>query len=115
VNKLNNVDASKGSSKDIADLNLRYLILAQQMLRDDRAGGRLQLGLSDEAADLIGSLSVSELVQLANTHFVLCAFRLDELPITQMLQNGKTPQTPLRQAHISIVLASKPPPMALAA
>jgi flagellar transcriptional activator FlhD len=92
------------ASKEIADLNLTYLLLAQKLLRQDRSAGMLRLGVSPEMADLLGNMSLPEVIKLAASNFVLCAFRLDELPgVRSMLQPGR--DTALQQAHLAILLA----------
>ena len=65
-------------SKEIVDLNLTYMLLAQKLLREDRAAAMLRLGISAEMADMLLAMSLAEVVKLATSNFVLCAFRLDE-------------------------------------
>lgn len=94
------------ASKEIADLNLTYMLLAQKLLRQDRAAAMLRLGISAEMADLLGGMSLAELVKLATSNFVLCAFRLDDLPgVRSMIQPGR--DSALQQAHLSILLAGQ--------
>jgi flagellar transcriptional activator FlhD len=47
------------ASKEIADLNLTYLLLAQKLLREDKASAMLRLGLSAEMADLLIGMSLA--------------------------------------------------------
>ncbi len=113
---MTNADGERNWSDDIKDLNLAYVVLAQNLLKADRGAAMLQLGMSDEVADLIISMSLPELARLANSNFVLCAFRLEKLPVPTVLQHAKA--AALRAAHISILLASRKapvPPLALAA
>ncbi|RYF19132.1 MAG: flagellar transcriptional regulator FlhD [Comamonadaceae bacterium] len=92
------------ASKEIADLNLTYMLLAQKLLRQDRAAAMLRLGISGEMAEMLTGMSLAELVKLATSNFVLCAFRLDELPgVRSMIQPGR--ESALQQAHLSILLA----------
>ena len=94
------------ASKEIADLNLTYMLLAQKLLRQDRAAAMLRLGISGEMADLLTGMSPAELVKLATSNFVLCAFRLDDLPgARSMIQPGR--EGALQQAHLSILLAGQ--------
>jgi flagellar transcriptional activator FlhD len=95
---------SADASREIADLNLTYMLLAQKLLRDDRAGAMVRLGISAEMADLLAGMSLAETIKIATSNFVLCAFRLDELPIVRTVMQGDR-QAALQQAHISIVLA----------
>lgn len=97
---MNTTDAAK----EISDLNLTYMLLAQKLLRQDRLAAMLRLGISDELADLLAAMSLAQTIKLATSNFVLCAFRLDELPMVQtLMHDGKNAS--LQQAHISIVLA----------
>lgn len=94
------------ASKEIADLNLTYLLLAQKLLRQDKAGAMLRLGLSNEMADMLIGMSLAETIRIAASNFVLCAFRLGELPIARtVMQDAR--ERALQQAHLSIVLAAQ--------
>jgi flagellar transcriptional activator FlhD len=97
------MDAAE-ASREIADLNLTYVLLAQKLLRQDRVSAMLQLGISAEMADLLIGMSLADVIRIATTNFVLCGFRLDELPIFRSVMQ-KEQETSLQQAHISIVLA----------
>ena len=92
------------AAKEIADLNLTYMLLAQKMLREDKAAAMLRLGISPEMADLLIGMSLGEVVKIASSNFVLCGFRLDELPIFRTVMQSAKDRS-LQQAHISIVLA----------
>lgn len=97
------MDATDGSN-EITDLNLTYMLLAQKLLRADRPAAMLRLGISAEMADLLAGMSLADVIKLATSNFVLCAFRLDESSILRnVMQGGR--QGALQQAHISIVLA----------
>lgn len=94
------------STNEIVDLNLTYLLLAQRLVREDVATAMFRLGLSREVADLLGKLSLSQIVKLAASTLFLCRLRFDDQPILLALtQDGKSP--PLQQAHAAIVLAGQ--------
>lgn len=93
-------------SKEISDLNLTYMLLAQKLLRQDRAAAMFRLGISRELADMLVGMSLAQIVRLATTNFVLCSFRLDDLAsMGAVVQEAKDPL--LQQAHVSIVLAGR--------
>ena len=92
-------------SKEIADLNLTYMLLAQKLLKQDRPAAMLRLGISKELADLMTDMSLSQIIKLASSNFMLFGFRLDELPHAQSLMQVAK-DTSLQRTHISIVLAS---------
>jgi flagellar transcriptional activator FlhD len=92
------------ATKEISDLNLTYMLLAQKLLREDRAAAMVRLGISAEMADLLVGMAMADVVRIATSNFVLCAFRLDDLPIARtVMQDAK--ERALQQAHLSILLS----------
>ena len=51
-------------SKEIVDLNLTYMLLAQKLLREDKAAAMLRLGINGEVADLLIGMSLAETIRL---------------------------------------------------
>ena len=45
---------------EIRETNLSYLLLAQQLIREDRAEATFRLGISEEVADLIDQLTTAQ-------------------------------------------------------
>ena len=94
------------TTNEISDLNLTYLLLAQRLVREDVATAMFRLGLSREVADLLGNLSVSQIVKLAASSLFLCRLRFNEHPaLSALMQDGKN--LALRQAHTAILLSSQ--------
>lgn len=93
--------------REIKDLNLSYLMLAQQMLRDDKAAAMFRLGLGEEIASIIGRLTPGQLLKMAATDMLLCRFRFDDSLILELLSNH---QRDLGTAHLhaAILAAGKP-------
>ncbi|WBY04023.1 flagellar transcriptional regulator FlhD [Ramlibacter tataouinensis] len=91
---------------DIRDVNLAYLLLAQRLAREDRATAMVRLGLRGEMVDLVASLSLAQVVKLAGSSFLLCRFRVgDDAGLRAMTEDRK--ESPLKQAHASILLSSQ--------
>lgn len=63
---------------DIRDANLTYLMLAQSLVRSDRAEALFRLGLSEDAADLIAALSPAQVLKTASSNMLLCRLRVDD-------------------------------------
>jgi len=82
---------------EIKDANLNYLMLAQQLIRSDKATAIFRLGISKEIADLLESLSNMQLVKLSNANMMLARFRFDDSAILGMLTNYTKDRT---QAHL---------------
>ena len=53
---------------EISELNLTYLMLAQQMLAKDRDAALFRLGISEELADILLTMSPAQIVKLASTN-----------------------------------------------
>jgi flagellar transcriptional activator FlhD len=92
--------------KEIKDINLNYLMLAQHMIRNDKDMAIYRLGISEEIAELLESLSVAQIMKLANTPSMLTRFRFDDALILGMLtHNNKS--ISMTHAHASIFLANQ--------
>lgn len=91
---------------EIRDANLSYLMLAQQMIRSDRATAVFRLGLSSEIADLIEGLNNSQLLKLAGTNMMLARFRFDDGAILGMLTNYNKDRE-LAHTHAAILMAGQ--------
>ena len=95
-----------GTANEIGDLNLTYLLLAQRLVREDVATAMFRLGMSRELADLLGNLSLSQIVKLSASSLLLCRFRFDDHPILSALtHDGKS--MALQQAHTAILLSGQ--------
>ncbi|MEQ5840289.1 flagellar transcriptional activator FlhD [Paraburkholderia acidicola] len=92
---------------EIREVNLSYLLLAQRLLREDKQTGMFRMGISDQLADVLASLSLAQTVKLAASNQVLCRFRFDDHAIlTSLADKGKT--SAVAQAHSAILMAGQP-------
>lgn len=92
---------------EIHELNLAYLMLAQQMLRADRETAMFRLGIGSEIADLIEGLTSAKLVKMASSQMLLPAFRFDDTLLAGLLA-GKGRDATSSSLHASIIAAGKP-------
>ncbi len=92
---------------EIRELNLAYLILAQQMIRDDKSAAIYRLGVSEPLADILGTLTPGQVVRMAATSVLLCRMRFDDRLILNLLtSHDKAGAMP--QSHAAILLAGQP-------
>ncbi len=91
---------------DIQDVNLSYLIVAQQLVRTDRSSAIFRLGVDAKLADLIGDLSPVQVVKLASTSILLARLRLDDASVLGMLTHPSKERR-LANAHASILMAAQ--------
>lgn len=92
--------------QEIRDINLNYLLLAQHMIRGDKEMAIYRLGISQEIAELLQSLSTAQLMKLASTPSMLTRFRFDDAVILGMLTHDNKPTT-LANSHSAILLAGQ--------
>src|ERR1700739_4359700 len=101
------MDRSSETLESIREVNLSYIMLAQRMLREDKPVGMFRLGLSSELADLLGALSLAQIVRLASSDQLLCFFRFDDhAMLSALTQNNKHADVPPH--HRAILLAGQP-------
>ena len=72
---------------EIREANLTYLMLAQNLIRQDKAEAVFRLGLNEEAADILASLSAAQVLKLASRNTLLCSFRVDDNLVWSLLTN----------------------------
>lgn len=95
---------------EIREANLTYLMLAQNMIRQDKAEALFRLGMSEEAADLIGTLSTVQILKIASGNMLLCRFRVDDDMVWNLLTNhttSKVDNDATTKLHASILMAGR--------
>lgn len=95
---------------DIREANLTYLMLAQTLVRKDKAEALFRLGLTEEAADLLAALSPAQTMKVASSNMLLCRFRVDDDLVWSLLTNhqtGKVNNEVTAQLHANILMAGR--------
>jgi len=100
---------------EIREVNLAYLMLAQHMIRADRAQALYRLGVNHEVAEVIVKLSPAQLMKIASGNQLIARFRFDDDVVWDLLtSHGNVASTPLGAAvsglHANIVMAGKMAP-----
>lgn len=91
----------------IRDINLTYLMLAQQMIKEDRVAAIFRLGISQDLVDIIGSLTPPQLIKMAASNMLLCRFRFDESLLLNMVTDYSKDRM-MSQAHAAILMSAQP-------
>lgn len=92
--------------EEIRELNLAYLMLAQQMLRDDRETALFRLGIGDEMAELIGGMSAPRLVRMASSQMLMPSMRFDDAQLASLFA-GEGRDQASASLHAAIIAAGK--------
>jgi len=92
---------------EIRELNLSYLMLAQQMIMADKAGAMFKLGVGEDVAEVIENLSPAQILRMASSEMLLCRFRFDDTLLLNLLGNHGS-EGVVSRIHATILAASKP-------
>lgn len=91
----------------IRDINLTYLMLAQQMIKSDKATAVFRLGLSQDLTDVISNLTPPQIIKMAAANMLLCRFRFDENLLLNLV-NDYSKDRMMSQAHAAILMSAQP-------
>ena len=95
---------------EIQEANLTYLMLAQNLIRQDKAEALFRLGMSEESADMIATLSPAQILKIASSNMLLCRFRMDDEVVWSLLTNhsaNKVDNDSTTRLHASILMAGR--------
>ena len=73
--------------EEIREANLTYLLLAQQMIRQDKVQALYRLGISEHVADIVANLSTGQILKIAGTNMLMCQFRFDDSIVWDLLSS----------------------------
>ncbi|MGQ0509182.1 MAG: flagellar transcriptional regulator FlhD [Betaproteobacteria bacterium] len=92
--------------EEVREANLTYLMLAQRLIREDRAEALYRLGLSEAVADLIAGLSPGQVLKVAATSLLICAFRFNDDLVWNLLA-GHSRDHRAAGMHAAILMAGR--------
>ena len=94
---------------EIREANLSYLMLAQSLIRADRDQALFRLGVSEDTADVIGTLRPAQMMKIASGNTLLCKMRVDDDLVWGLLTNhGKTAANDgVSRLHANILMAGR--------
>ena len=94
---------------EIREANLSYLMLAQSLIRADREQALFRLGISEETANLLTTLTPAQMLKIATGNTLLCRFRMDDDLVWGLLTNhGKSSANDsVSRLHASILMAGR--------
>jgi flagellar transcriptional activator FlhD len=92
---------------EIREANLGYMLLAQQMIKQDRTAAIFRLGVSGDVADILESLTPGQILKLATSNMLLCRFRLDDRMIMSMVTEYGNNRL-MAPSHAAVMMAGQP-------
>ncbi|MBI3367555.1 MAG: flagellar transcriptional regulator FlhD [Burkholderiales bacterium] len=94
---------------EIREANLSYMMLAQSLIRVDREQALFRLGVSEETATLIATLTPAQMMKMASGNTLLCKMRCDDDLVWGLLtSHGKAAANDgVSRLHASILMAGR--------
>jgi flagellar transcriptional activator FlhD len=91
---------------EVRETNLAYMMLAKHMIREDKAEAAYRLGISEELADMIGSLSAGQIMKVAASNMLMCRFRFDDQIIWNLV-TSHSKEHGMGNVHAAILMGSQ--------
>ena len=94
---------------EIREANLSYLMLAQSLIRSDREQALFRLGISEDNASLLATLTPAQMMKIAAGNTLLCRFRMDDDMVWSLLtSHGRSAANEgVSRLHASILMAGR--------
>jgi flagellar transcriptional activator FlhD len=93
---------------EIREANLSYLVLAQHLIRSDRAEALYRLGISEEVANILDQLSTAQILRIAASNMLMCRFRFDDQVVWKLLTSHSR-ERGTSGVHAAILMAGTAP------
>lgn len=93
----------------IREVNLSYLMVAQNLLRKNLARGMFTLGLNEDAATILLSLRPAQVMKIASSGSLVCSFRLNDAQLLSSLRLDEEdfPMREMQRHHRMVMLLSQ--------
>jgi len=94
---------------EIREANLSYLMLAQSLIRGDREQALFRLGIPEETAAMIATLTPAQMMKISAGSTLLCRLRMDdELVWSLLTSHGRSSANDgVNRLHASILMAGR--------
>jgi flagellar transcriptional activator FlhD len=95
--------------QEIREVNLSYMMLAQHLIRTDRAQALFRLGISEDVAQIIDTLTPAQMLKIAAGNTLMSRFRFDDDMVWNLItSHGKQTSADenAHSLHSNIIMAS---------
>ena len=93
---------------EIREANLSYLMLAQSLIRADREQALFRLGISEDTATMLATLTPAQIMKVASGNNLLCRMRVEDDLVWGLLTNhGKNSNDSVTRLHANILMAGR--------
>ena len=92
--------------EEIREANLTYLMLAQNMIREDKSQAMYRLGVTEEVAGIIEALTPAQLVKVAGANQLVCRVACNDEMVWGLLTSHSKDRE-LSGVHVAILRAAE--------
>ncbi|WP_336239635.1 flagellar transcriptional regulator FlhD [Enterobacter chuandaensis] len=96
----------KSVIQNIFNVNLSYLLLIQQLIKDDKVTACFRSGLSIELIELLSVLPLPQIIKLSSSSQLICKLRINDRDILDSLTK-ESRINGLQQLQTGILLSSE--------
>jgi flagellar transcriptional activator FlhD len=90
----------------IRDVNLSYLVLARELIREDKENAQIRLGLDENTVDMLAQLTNAQMLKIASSKSPLCSIRFAKSKVWQLACNQNKTQH-ATGIHAAILMAGQ--------
>lgn len=92
--------------EQIREANLSYLLLAKQLINEDKAEALIRLGIDENTADLLDQLTTAQVLRVAGSNVPMCSIRFEDPTVWKLLSDhGK--ERAISGMHAAILMAGR--------
>ncbi|MCQ8895879.1 flagellar transcriptional regulator FlhD [Limnobacter humi] len=92
--------------EQIREANLSYLLLAKQMINDDKAEAVIRLGIDEQTAELLSDLTTAQVLKMAASDLPMCSLRFTD-PQVWKLASDHGKDRNISGMHAAILMAGR--------
>lgn len=92
--------------EQIREANLSYLLLAKQLIAEDRTEAMVRLGINEQTADLLDQLTTAQVLKIAANNVPMCTLRFDSVDVLKKLANEGRDKA-ITGLHAAILMAGR--------
>lgn len=92
--------------EQIREANLSYLLLAKQLIHEDKAEAIIRLGIDENTADLLNQLTTAQVLRIAASNMPMCSIRFSDPAVWKLLSDHGKDRS-ISGMHAAILMAGK--------
>lgn len=92
--------------EQIREANLSYLLLAKQLIHEDKAEAIIRLGIDEHTAELLDQLTTAQVLKIASSDLPMCSLRFDNPTVWTLLSDHGKDRS-ISGMHAAILMAGR--------